>query len=173
MIEHEPALGDVARKQLQRIEGSAKGLMEALRDIVWSIDPDHDKLDDLLLYMKDVTHQLLGQGKIGYDLHFPQQVLVNKLSMEFRNNLFLTYKELLHNIRKHSGATYVHISLEKADGQLVLTVRDNGKGFDPCHATHGNGLKSIQARSHEMHAKLAIESTPGAGTKVKLTAKIP
>ena len=159
------------------------GLLEALHkyrvakkvemeDIVWAINPDYDKLDNLLLRLKDVTAELLRQQGITYAFHFPEQELLQSLPMNFRRNLLLIYKELLHNIIKHAQATHVDIALTKTNGCLVLKLADNGIGFDVKAVKNGTGLKSMQMRAAELKGKLEIESKVGQGTKVVLAVKL-
>jgi signal transduction histidine kinase/ligand-binding sensor domain-containing protein len=159
-------------KQLRQIGATSRQIVEAMEDIVWAINPDHDKLDNLLLRLKDVAAELLQQQGITYTFHFPEQELLQSLPMNFRRNLLLIYKELLHNVMKHAQATHVDIALAKTDGCLVLKLADDGVGFDPKAVRNGNGLKSMQTRAAELKGKLEIESQPNQGTRVTLAVKL-
>jgi signal transduction histidine kinase len=159
-------------KQLRQIGATSRQIVEAMEDIVWAINPDHDKLDNLLLRLKDVTAELLRQQGITYTFHFPEQELLQSLPMNFRRNLLLIYKELLHNVIKHAQATHMDIALAKTDGCLVLKLADNGIGFDVKAAKNGTGLKSMQTRAAELKGKLEIASRPGQGTRVTLAVKL-
>ena len=92
--------------------------------------------------------------------------------MAVRRHLFLIYKELLHNIARHARATAVTIRLDHADGLLTLTVQDDGVGFDPATTTAGTGLGSLRERAAAIGATLAIESTPGRGTRVRVAVPL-
>jgi len=173
LVQRQQRLGENEMSLLQQISTGSRRIVEAMGDIVWAINPDYDKLDDLLLRLKDVAAELLAQKQIAFTFHFPEQELLQSLPMNFRRNLLLIYKELLHNIIKHAQATHVDIKLAKTDGLLILTIADNGAGFDPKAVKHGEGLKSMQARATEINGKLAIESLSDQGTKVTLTVKIP
>jgi signal transduction histidine kinase len=72
---------------------------------------------------------------------------------------------------KYSGADKAMFSIKKQKTNLVMIIRDNGKGFDRQHHTTGNGLKNIIKRSNEMDAQLAINTTAGNGTTIEL--KVP
>ncbi len=159
-------------KQLRQIGATSRQIVEAMEDIVWAINPDYDKLDNLLLRLKDVTAELLRQQGISYTFHFPEQELLQSLPMNFRRNLLLIYKEVLHNIIKHAQATHVDIALTKTDRCLVLKLADNGVGFDVKAVKNGTGLKSMQTRAAELKGKLEIESKVGEGTKVTLMVKL-
>ncbi len=94
------------------------------------------------------------------------------LKMEFRRNLFLIYKEMLHNVVKHAEATKVEIALTRMNGVLQLQVTDNGKGFGEVENGNGSGLKSMRARAGELNGKLEIDSQPERGTTVRLDMKV-
>jgi signal transduction histidine kinase/ligand-binding sensor domain-containing protein len=159
-------------KQLRQIGATSRQIVEAMEDIVWAINPDHDKLDNLLLRLKDVAAELLRQQGITYTFYFPEQELLQSLPMNFRRNLLLIYKELLHNVIKHAQATHVDITLTKTDGCLILKLADNGVGFDVKAVKNGTGLKSMQTRAAELKGKLEIASRPGEGTRVTLAVKL-
>ena len=92
------------------------------------------------------------------------------------NDMALTFlrvvQESLHNIAKHSGATEVHVEVTGASGELTLTVRDNGAGFDvqQSKAAPGLGLISMRERVHLIGGEFAIDSAPGAGTRISVRA---
>jgi signal transduction histidine kinase len=76
-------------------------------------------------------------------------------------------EEAVTNACKHAAATRIQVRL-RSDGQrLELTVRDNGSGFDPAHATDdGFGLRGMRERMHHVQGTVAIASSPGSGTEV-------
>jgi len=172
LMQGKRTLEEKESRQLRQIGATSRQIVEAMEDIVWAINPDYDKLDNLLLRLKDVTAELLRQQGITYTFHFPEQELLQSLPMNFRRNLLLIYKELLHNVIKHAQATHVDIALAKTDGCLVLKLADNGIGFEMKAAKNGNGLKSMQTRAAELKGKLEIESQPNEGTRVTLAVKL-
>lgn len=77
--------------------------------------------------------------------------------------------ELVQNAAKHAGVEEVTIRAEERDGQLVVTVADDGAGFDG-HIRRGGGLAtSVLARAREVGIKVEVDSAPGAGTRITLT----
>jgi PAS domain S-box-containing protein len=91
-----------------------------------------------------------------------------KLDNEIALAFFRIVQESLHNIARHSGASDVHVEVTAANGDLTLTVRDDGAGFDvqESKATPGLGLVSMRERMHLIGGEFAIESAPGAGTRI-------
>ena len=83
-------------------------------------------------------------------------------------------QEALFNIWKHAQATQVEVALKQDGQQLVLTVVDNGVGFNPQSIPSGHyGLEGMRARARILGATLDIDSTPGRGTRVVVRLKMP
>lgn len=88
--------------------------------------------------------------------------------------LYRAARELLANINKHAGATTISVGLYRSGERVVLTVADNGKGFDPSmlaqSVAEGHiGLASLQVRIEAMGGSMAISSEAGFGTQVRVT----
>ena len=77
-------------------------------------------------------------------------------------------QEALANIMKHSGATEAVVSVACDDGSLKLSVEDNGSGFEQDSAPGGHGLKNMRERAALLGGRAAIESQPGAGSRVSV-----
>ena len=89
-------------------------------------------------------------------------------------------QEALSNLVRHSRATRIVVALEVRGGQLVLSVRDNGVGFDvervfsaPASMASGIGLRSIRETAEELGGKLEVESGPDGTTLVVSVAPFP
>jgi signal transduction histidine kinase len=89
-------------------------------------------------------------------------------SREVETALFYACCEALANAVKHAGATRVAIALERQDGEIAVTIADNGGGgADPS----GSGLQGLADRLAVRNGRLRVDSSPGAGTRV--TAVVP
>jgi signal transduction histidine kinase len=124
---------------------------------------------DLVTRMKEAADSIL----VGIDCQFqsPEADLSHKLTLQFRQNVFLLYKETLTNVARHARASRVEIKVEQNNGDWRLTVHDNGVGFDPQESYSGNGLKNLRLRAAKLNGALALESQPGRGTTVSFSAK--
>lgn len=81
-------------------------------------------------------------------------------------------QEIVTNAIKYSKASVVHIQLNLLDGELNLSVEDNGIGFDPNKAEAGLGLKNIYKRASTIGAEFAVDSSPGHGTAAQISVKV-
>ncbi len=81
-------------------------------------------------------------------------------------HLFHIAQEAITNAARHGGARHVEVRLETRNGTLALTVQDDGKGFEPAQGSRGIGLRIMRNRAGLIGADLAVDSTPGKGTRV-------
>jgi ligand-binding sensor domain-containing protein len=166
-----PALPPDAHASLQEINATAQRTAGAMRDIVWFLNPDFDTLADMVVRMREFARTLLA----GVDCEFvaPTKPSAQSLPIEFRRGVFFAFKEILHNIVKHAAATRVGIRLDVTGRQLTLRVQDNGCGFDRAAETSGHGLRSLRQRAADLRGECSVDSEPGRGTVVTLTAMLP
>jgi signal transduction histidine kinase len=90
------------------------------------------------------------------------------LTIDQRRQLFLICKEAVNNIAKYANATHVTFSLQKEKGYVILTIKDNGIGFDPNTIVSGNGLLNMKVRAQALHGEVVVDSRHGEGTRVKV-----
>ena len=155
---------------LEKIENSSREIIDKTGDAVWSVNPANDLVKDLVLRMEGYAATLLGTAEIQFNIYCDEKLLDTKLKMEQRKNIFLIYKEAIHNIIKYAEATEVNISLKKSVNKLQLIIVDNGKGFDvnENRAYNGNGLKNMKARADEINGKINIDSKVNSGTTIEI-----
>ena len=100
------------------------------------------------------------------------------LSPRRQRGLYRVAQEALTNVVKHAGAQHAEVHLEVADGRALLSVRDDGHGFDPAAALARErdrehfGLKGIQERISALGGTCTFESQPGSGTAVVVSIPI-
>jgi signal transduction histidine kinase len=139
-----------------------------MSDIIWSINPNNDSLEQMLVRMKIYTTELTEAKDIMIHWNETGNLHYSKLSMEQRKNIYLLYKEAVNNVIKHSGANNIYILVQSLKNSLSLVIRDDGKGFDVNAANVGNGLKSINRRATLLKGTIKIVSDKGNGTSIRL-----
>ena len=164
-------VSEEVKQRLGKIAALSRRTAEAMRDIVWVINPEHDSMETLEVKLKEVAGQML-KG-ISHAVVVTSENPSDILDLDFKRNFYLIYKETLHNILKHARATQVDITVEQKKKQLRMKIADNGVGFDERTILHGNGLKNIRTRAEKMGAHLLMSSEPGRGTTIELTSNIP
>lgn len=158
---------------LEEIGHTSRALIDAMNDIVWAIDPKNDSFEYLLLRMKTHASRMMEAKGINYDIEIPPELSELELPLGFRRRFFLIFKEAINNIIKHAHPTKVSLTVKKDSGSLVMTIMDNGTGFDSSVASLGNGLRNMRARAIALGGDLSISSTSTNGTTITLRAVIP
>lgn len=140
----------------------------SMNDIVWAINPKRDSFDDLVSRMRQLANETLATG--GIDVHFmaPETEGGTRIGHELRRQLYLIFKEVINNAARHSGCRRVDIAIEIDRRRLVLSVSDDGRGFDRSAEVDGNGLSNMTQRALAIGARLEMRTAPGAGTTVRL-----
>ncbi len=151
---------------LHKMNEQTTEVTDALRDIVWSINPKNDKLDIILARMKRYAAELLESRDIGYTFTSDIVETNETLEADIRQNLYLIFKEAVNNLAKYSGASVATISMLQHGNRLHLEVNDNGNGFDPAHVKKGNGIDNMQRRAKAMSAEFSLVSKEGEGTTI-------
>jgi signal transduction histidine kinase len=166
-----------AARDLDRIYTTARELTRAMDEIVWAVNPKHDTLDSLATYLGRFAQDFLAAAHVRCRLDVPMHLPAWPLTAETRHNLFLAFKEALHNIVKHAAAAEVRVSLIIERQAFTLCIEDQGRGFltqtpakvaapDSARLATGNGLSNMQQRLAEIGGRCEIQSAPGTGTKV-------
>jgi two-component system, NarL family, sensor histidine kinase UhpB len=153
---------------LNTISDSARNMLDAMADIVWTINPENDQFEKIILRMRNFSYELLGAKKIDFEFDADESSGKMKLPMDVRKNLYLIFKEATNNMVKYSEASKASFKIKGEKNNLTLLIRDNGKGFDINAESTGNGLKNMRKRAEEIGARLLIESIPGSGTTIQL-----
>lgn len=92
------------------------------------------------------------------------------LSELVETQLFAIAREAFANVERHAGASSVHVRVEARQRQVVLEVRDNGRGFDAGAGHPGrHGLDSMHSRAAEIGGRITVTSAPGSGTLVRVS----
>ena len=163
-------LSERERAQLRRIGQSARRMVKDLRDIVWAIDPDADRLENIVSRMRDVADDLLPAARVHFHAP-PPETLSGTVGMAARRDLLLIYKELLHNVARHADASAVEISVAAGSDELELVISDDGRGFDPAAVRMGTGLKSMRERAARVGGRVDLTSRSPVGTTARLTVR--
>ncbi|HKG69294.1 MAG TPA: two-component regulator propeller domain-containing protein [Segetibacter sp.] len=161
--------GNVEAKELiEKISDNSSRMMEAMDDIVWSINPNNDSMKRITARMREYAVTLFEAKNIDYNFYVQEDINDIVLDMEARRDLFLVFKESINNLVKYSKATYANVSICSQSHKLVMKVEDNGIGFDIKSYRKGNGHVNIRKRAKRINAVLDIQSEINKGTCVLL-----
>jgi signal transduction histidine kinase len=159
------------KEALQEIAGVSRNVLSSMSEIVWAVDPSHDHLRDLTQRMRWFAGETLAGSGLSLDFTAIEPASEVRLEPETRRQIFLIFKECVHNIVRHASAGRARILLRVCDDQLALVIEDDGIGFDPKRAVDGNGMRNIRHRARLLQASLDTRSIIGRGTV--LTLRVP
>ncbi|MGZ4191701.1 MAG: sensor histidine kinase [Solirubrobacteraceae bacterium] len=145
-----------------------------LRSLITELRPaalDQLGLEPALLALLDRTRRggLEIEGEV--TLAFESGDASERLAADLETGVYRIVQEALTNAGKHGAATTATVHVVEAGGQISITVRDDGRGFDPSAATAGFGLAGMRERVELLGGELSLTSAPGEGTTV--TARLP
>ena len=157
-----------AQEMMTQIGVSSRQLLQNLDDIIWSINPQNDSIEKIILRMKELTAAIMELNNINYQLDFDSNFNKSTITMQNRRHLFLIYKEALNNMVKYARCKNAILSLHITDQLLKMKIENDGVGFNLNNYVPGNGLINMQQRAKEMRACLIVDAAPGKGTCIIL-----
>ena len=157
---------------LGKIRDRSAAIMEKMDDIVWTINPQNDTMEQLLYRMKEFAAEMLEPLNIDYHFEEAGELAAIKLDIRKRKDLYLLFKEAINNAAKYSQCSHLYIRLRQDGDSLRLEITDDGKGFANGTTRNGNGLNNMRERASSMLAEFSIESTVGQGTRIALDLPI-
>lgn len=167
-----PKENEEAKNLLDKIGNSSKKMSENMQDIVWAINPKNESAENLLNRMQEFAVDILEAKEINLHFNFSEQFISKKLSLDFRRNVFLIFKETINNSAKYAKANNVWVDIKYVDGKFILEIRDDGVGFDLTAIKLGNGLINMEKRAKQLKGEYSIHSEPGKGTITKTILSI-
>jgi signal transduction histidine kinase len=151
------------------------------------VDKSQDIIHEASQKIRDLSHTLVSSVLLKFGLAYAIKDMANKYSnsqleivfqtkniqrydQDFEIKLHNIIQELVNNAIKHSEASIAEINLVEKDKKLLLSINDNGKGFDTLKMSNkdGLGINQIDARIHMMSGKFIIDSHKGEGTKISI-----
>ncbi len=162
-----------ARRQLDKMSDAARELVVAMDDLVWAVDPAHDTLDHLASHLTRLAEEMFRDSPLRCRLDIPAMLPARPLGADFRHHVALAVKESLHNVLQHAGPCEVLLALDYDGDKLSLSIRDQGRGFDPASHREGHGLANTAARIREIGGSYAIDSARGHGTCIVMICRLP
>ena len=157
-----------------KISSASDELIQNLGEIVWTINPANDTLENVFAFVRNYVSKLFDENpdiKLKLDFTEPEKIPKNVvINPEVKRNLLLILKEALTNMLKHAQATEASISLLADKSKVEMKVSDNGKGISMEEQnSFGNGLKNMRKRAESIHAEFNINSQAGNGTSIQIS----
>lgn len=161
---------DKVRRTFQEISHESKEIIQQFSEIVWSLNPKNDTLNNLADFMVSYTENFCRNTglpcRIDADTSFPEI----QIASGERHHLLYALKEALNNAAKYSRASEIRLKLHVSGSSLKISVSDNGCGFDPkTLRSTGQGLTNMKKRMQEIGGECIIDTRKEQGTTIIFT----
>ncbi|MGB9299288.1 MAG: GAF domain-containing sensor histidine kinase [Anaerolineae bacterium] len=169
LLKHQPA---TAADELGRVQELVSQALREARVLLFELRPIALETQGLVSALETYVEQLRGEGPPLFQ--FGNGGFDERLPPDVEATAFIVVQEAVNNARKHANADNIWLTLSPEEGSVLLTVEDDGCGFDKSvvekNSNRGGhlGLVSMQERAELIEAQLAIESSPGQGTRIAL-----
>jgi signal transduction histidine kinase len=165
------ALSGAAAELLDEVQVIADAALHTVRDLSHLLHPS--LLDDLGLPAAVDWYLRAFAKRYGIAVDLKHEGMTTRLAPDVELAAYRVVQEALTNVARHAGARHCSVHLRRAADRLEVTIRDNGRGFDPGTISEsatrkGLGLLSMHERAAQLKGTVRIESAPDEGTRVTL-----
>lgn len=156
--------------KLSSISSFAKSTIIELRDTIWAMNKSEIGLEDLQTRIHNFIEKAQ-EAKEEINFHFEiDPSLRNILFTSLEGmNIYRTIQEAVNNSIKYANASEIVITITPVNQALVISVQDNGRGFNPKEVEFGNGIANMKKRIADLNGTLNITSDSGIGTTITIT----
>ncbi|MBI1271176.1 hypothetical protein GC174_12155 [bacterium] len=153
-----------SRRALKLAKDVADQSIDDIRDAVLNIrDPGASLSQSLMTLAEETKNNIKGDVEIDLD-----EKCLDGLDAPIAREIYSLVKECLNNATKHSGANSIKISAHRRDDKIVLSITDDGEGFDPQEVEEGFGMTSLRERIQNLGGSIILDSAPAKGTVVSI-----
>jgi signal transduction histidine kinase len=135
-----------AAEPLARIAETSREMVDSISDIVWAINPKRDSLTDLLNRIRRFANDVLTARDVQVRFRLPSDLRM-RLMADVRRQIYLIFKEGIHNIARHATCTEAEVEISIDSSQLTMKLSDNGGSFSDDIPLNGHGLESMRQRA--------------------------
>ncbi len=176
MAKQNQAPSGPAIAQIETIAETSRELLRSMDEIVWAVNPRNDNLEHLAAYLGQHAHEYFQNTSIECSVEIPSLLPNHSISAEARHHLYLSFRESLTNILKHSRASHAQVQMKVIGEEFQIRVNDDGKGidsqngqFDCFYSSEADGLRNMRERLEAVGGACDIESAPGKGTTISFS----
>jgi signal transduction histidine kinase len=158
---------DVAAGYLRELQETAQEGMRDMRLLIFELHPPVLETEGLVAALQARLAAVEGRAGLQTEFHVEGE---RRLPIAIEGELYWIAQEALNNVRKHASARHVTVQILFSAASISLEVLDDGVGFAPqaVPADGWGGLRTIAERTARVGGELTYESSPGAGTRMKV-----
>ena len=155
---------DQTLPEIEKISNSANELLNKMNAIIWTMTSSNDSVENLVAYIRSYAVEFFENTTIDCYFSMPASIPPREISGEKRRNIFLSVKEALNNVLKHSQSSVVRINVS-VNNRLIIEIQDDGVGINMEKLRKfGNGLNNMKKRMASIDGEFNIENLDGTRT---------
>lgn len=162
---------------LERVEEAsnlARRASQRIRDVMVSLSPSSASANAMPLSSILRRHAAAFESRTGILVTVDAPLAPVRVAQEVKEVLTRVCLEALNNVSKHADANVVRVELQTTAERILLTLEDDGKGFDPAHLSSGGtgahlGLHIMEERTLSIAGQLRVLAAPGKGTRIEIS----
>ena len=116
---------------MERVCDQSRALLRGMNEAVWLINSERDTFRDLAAYAAKYAERFFAETPVRCRFEIDEEIPAWPCDIGTRRNLFLAIKEALHNILRHSQASTASLEIRCQRHEMMVIIRDDGRGFDP------------------------------------------
>ncbi len=156
------ALREQAIEKLKEVQEEIRSISHELNDT------SYKKLNNFMSSVEELLKNICEPAGIKYQFSFDEDLDWDNLEGITKINLYRILQESLQNCVKHADANTVYISFDTNEKDMIISIQDNGRGFDASKGKIGIGHKNIRSRTEKLKGRWYLRSAPGIGTTILL-----
>lgn len=166
------------RDRLLEMENSVAQVQRAFQETLWAVNPRHDSASGLAHFACKYLEDFLEGSSVRPVTEIGHGLESIHLSPTFRRESLLIIKQAVSNAMQHASPRFITLSFNSDPEAFVITIQDDGSGFNQGSCSReqsglGEGIRSMDERCRAIGGIFHLASTPGHGTQITLTWKLP
>jgi signal transduction histidine kinase len=154
---------------LERIVKNIDNTIDTTHEVINDLSPSSLNQFGLFLEINNLSKLISESTNI--DIKIESTFYNERIHPDVELAIYRIVKEFINNSIKHADATEVDITIKLLANDLIISIRDNGKGFDPKllnNNGHGHGLRNMESRVYLLNGKSELISQIGQGTRLEI-----
>lgn len=168
LVAYQQKKGDFKPEIMEQVSNDSREVIDKMDDIIWTINPENDAFYNLETRLKSFAIPLFESKDIEFKFDFSPELESIKIDMSKRRDIYLILKEAINNLIKYSQCKKATVQGSILKNKLIMSVKDDGVGFETKTTTLRNGQKNMNSRAKKIGGRLFVDSIIGKGTEVRL-----
>ncbi len=156
------AMRSQAIAKLQEVQEEIRTISHELNDAAYQ------KFHNFIISIQELLQSVGATASLQHNFAYDKDTDWDNLTADIKINLYRIVQECLMNCLKHAQAQNVSLEFNATGKELLISIRDDGKGFDTKKGKKGIGHKNIKSRVEKLDGSWEVSSAPGKGTKVNI-----